>query len=131
MTLTDFRLICTALGFTAMVIQDGKKVPNDEASIRAAGLAKLIEEFCRHTMPEAFDDEVGADFSDGDIDPKKGKFAIANRMASAIAEIMKEKGKCEPQDLTGRFTPQEVQRNWKVAHALAYVQLNKIDPTDA
>jgi hypothetical protein len=42
------------------------------------------------------------------------------RMATAIAELIKENGACLPQDLNARgFTPDEVARLWAVSKTLA------------
>jgi hypothetical protein len=49
MTREDLRLFCTALGFTAVVLQD---VENNEQAERATALAHLIEAFCLMAVPE-------------------------------------------------------------------------------
>ena len=46
-----FRLHCTALGFLAVVMKDDL---TDNQSLRAQNMARLIESFCRVTVPEAF-----------------------------------------------------------------------------
>lgn len=113
MTTIDLRVLCTALGFTAVVMQ-GEKIPRKFGALRATAFANLIEEFCRSTVPEAF----AADEGDR-------KFSAAERMATAIAKIIKGTGGCLPQDLNARgFTPDEVDRNWAMAKALADVMLD-------
>ncbi|HEU0118286.1 MAG TPA: hypothetical protein VFR09_06600 [Alphaproteobacteria bacterium] len=57
MSPTDIRLLCTALGFTAVVMQ-GDKISSAEAPSRAAGFAELIEAFCRVNVPEAFEETI-------------------------------------------------------------------------
>lgn len=118
MKLTDARVLCAALGFTAVVTQGGK-LPKKEAAIRAAAFAGLIEEFCRVSVPEAFG-ETGEE--------PAGKFAVAERMATAIVEIMKEQGGCLPHDLAAKgFTYEEIDRHWAMAKALAHVELKITD----
>lgn len=53
MTPTDLRLLCTALGFSAVIMRDRKTDGGDDAR-RAVSLANLIEEFCRVSVPDAF-----------------------------------------------------------------------------
>jgi hypothetical protein len=55
MTPIDLRILCTALGFTAVVMQGGK-LPKSEGVLRASGFANLIEEFCRTTLPDISDE---------------------------------------------------------------------------
>jgi len=80
MTETDLRLLCTALGFTAVVMQ-GEKLLKDESASRAVGLAKLIEEFCHASVPEAF--------GRADTDSET-RLPIAERMANVIVAIRPE-----------------------------------------
>lgn len=49
MTPADLRTLCTALGFTAVVIR-GHENRKDNAR-RALGFANLIEAFCTYTIP--------------------------------------------------------------------------------
>ena len=62
MTREDLRILCTALGFTAVIMKD---VPGDNQAVRAVSIARLIESFCLLTEPEAFgapsDDEVSTE----------------------------------------------------------------------
>jgi hypothetical protein len=51
MTRTDHKMIFTALGFLAVVMND---VPPDNHAMRATAIAKLIESFCMVSVPEAF-----------------------------------------------------------------------------
>lgn len=51
---TDLRILCTALGFTAVVMQGGKP-SKKEGAVRATGFASLIEEFCRSALPDVFE----------------------------------------------------------------------------
>lgn len=46
-------LLFTALGFTAVAMQDG---PTAGAADRARAFAALIEDFCRRALPEAFEE---------------------------------------------------------------------------
>src|SRR5579862_3563611 len=54
---SDLRILCTALGFTAVAIQ-GDKLPKVQAALRAKKLSNLIEEFCHAAVPEAFNDDL-------------------------------------------------------------------------
>ena len=123
MTLTDLRILCTALGFTAVAMQGGTP-PKKESALRAAGFASLIEEFCRTSLPEAFG-ESGEDTADPTYE---SKLAVSERMATAIAEIYRKTGGCLPHDLVAKgFTHEEVDRHWAMAKALAHVQLKIMD----
>ncbi len=129
MTLTDLRLLCAALGFTAVVIHGGK-APKREAARRAGEFARLIEEFCRLSVPEAIKGEKGEDMRVVDLVTEKpeAKFGPAERMATAIAEIYRKQGGCLPQDLIAKgFTPEEIDRHWAMAKALALVELKIMD----
>lgn len=123
----DFDLLCSALAFTAVAIT-GEKLAKDGAQ-RAAGLAYLIKEFCRSSAPEAFaalePAQVRMPESPAGV---SGKFEILDRMATAIASLMRENDGCLPQDLVAKgFTPEEVDRHWAMAKALAHVELNMLD----
>ena len=101
----DLRTLCTALGFTAVIIS-GDAIPADLRAVRAAALGRLIEEFCL-TAPAG--DEA----------------TVRDRMAAAIVAIIREQGGCLPPDLANKgFTPAEIDRHWKMATALANVELN-------
>jgi len=55
-------------------------------------------------------------------------FTPCQGMATAIAEILKTKGACNPSDLEAKgFSPSEVKRHWSMAYALAKVELNWMD----
>ena len=57
-----------------------------------------------------------------------GKFATAERMATAIIELYGEQGGCLPDDLRARgFTREEIERHWALAKALAHVALKITD----
>lgn len=47
---SDLRIICTALGFTAVVMKDGEQ--QTDSARRALGFANLIEAFCNYTIPQ-------------------------------------------------------------------------------
>lgn len=122
----DFRLLCTALGFAA-VIMGGEKLSKKEAAARAYAFAGLIEKFCREAAPEGFTSTPFPSYFEHD-----SKLAMAGRLASAIVKTTGEKGGCLPQDLTALgFTPEEVDRHWAMARALAYVEMNKKDRLDS
>jgi hypothetical protein len=55
MTRTDRKVIFTALGFLAVILDN---VPRERQALRATALADLIEGFCVTTMPEAFMSEA-------------------------------------------------------------------------
>lgn len=65
MTLTDLRLLCTALGFTAVVMQGGE-IEKKDGALRATGFANLIEEFCRVSFPEAYARDVKMENKNGE-----------------------------------------------------------------
>jgi len=53
MTPQDLRILSTALGFTAVVMQ-GENISKKDGARRATGLANLIEEFCHTALPDSF-----------------------------------------------------------------------------
>jgi hypothetical protein len=56
------------------------------------------------------------------------KGALVDRMAESIVGIMRERHDCAPQDLLAKgFLPEEVERHWAMARALAQVELNIMD----
>ena len=111
-TAIDLRVLCNALGFAAMAVQGDAGLK--EGAFRARGFARLIEEFCRTSIPEAFSDEVA-----------QSKLVVAERMAGVIITLSQEQGDCQPQDLNDRgFTPEEIERHWVMANALARARLN-------
>ncbi|MDE1900960.1 MAG: hypothetical protein KGI37_04855 [Alphaproteobacteria bacterium] len=57
MTRDDLRIFCTALGFTAVVLK-GEQT-QDQAE-RARTFARLIEEFCLLSLPDAFEPKAEA-----------------------------------------------------------------------
>ena len=124
MTPTDLRILCTALGFTAVVMQGGRP-PKKESNFRAAVFAGLIEEFCRATLPDVFGEvekhsNQNLNLASPNSEPT---FSIAERMANAIADIYKETGNCLPHDLmTKGFAQDEIDRHWAMANALAHVE---------
>jgi hypothetical protein len=110
MTHTDYKVIFTALGFLAVILND---VPKDKQALRATAIASLIESFCMATVPEAFGDD--ADNASN----------VRERMVDAIAGIIKTNGTCHPHKLEDQgFTPDEIARYWPSAYALACVSLN-------
>jgi hypothetical protein len=119
MTRADLRVMCTALGFMAVTLK-GEKLPKKDAALRATVFAKLIEEFCLTSVPEAITDEEANTASTLD--------STAERMTDAIVEIYKDIGGCLPQDLQDKgFTPTQIEQHWALANALARVQLNMRD----
>ncbi len=122
----DFDLICSALAFTA-VAMTSDSLTTDGAQ-RAAGLAYLIKEFCRASVPHAFADmetAIEKPFSSPEVEKK---FELVNRMATAIAQIMRTAHDCVPQDLIEfGFPTEDVNRHWAMAKALAHVELNMMD----
>jgi hypothetical protein len=129
MTPMQLRVLCAALGFTAVVMQGGK-LPKQEGARRASEFAGLIEEYCRVAVPEALEQNGHKEMQVvGVINTEpEGKFGPAERMATAIVEIYREQGGCLPQDLLARgFTNEEIVRHWPMAYALAKVELNIMD----
>lgn len=52
-------------------------------------------------------------------------FTPYESMATAIAEVLEEKGACAPDDLESRgFSSNDIKRQWPMAYALAKVELN-------
>src|SRR5262245_26897916 len=113
---TDLRILCAALGFTAVVMQGGKP-PKAEGDGRARDFAILIEKFCYASVPEAF--EEGAETMrvvDLETSDPERKFSKVERMATAIVETIREQGGCLPHDLVVRgFTRGEIDRHWVMA----------------
>ncbi|HUY67999.1 MAG TPA: hypothetical protein VMV79_01700 [Alphaproteobacteria bacterium] len=72
MTSLDLRALCTALGFTAVVMKGGR-VSSREGALQAAAFARLIEDYCRTAAPEAFHQDGMTNFgvaplAQGDFD---------------------------------------------------------------
>jgi hypothetical protein len=127
MTPTYLRALCAALGFTAVAVQGGK-LPADEGARRAAQFANLIEEFCRHMVPEAFETHESLRVFDLVKVGSEGRFAVVERIADAIVDLYREQGGCLPQDLLARgFAREEIERHWAMAKALAQVAMNITD----
>ena len=100
MTRTDLRVMCTALGFMAVALK-GEKLPKSDMALRANVVARLIEQFCLTSVPEAITDEGANAASTSDN--------TAECMADAIVEIIKDIGDCLPQDLQDKeFTPAQI-----------------------
>jgi hypothetical protein len=55
MTRTDHKIIFTALGFLAVILDN---VPCDKQALRATTIAQLIEAFCAASVPDAFMSET-------------------------------------------------------------------------
>ena len=129
MTRINLRVLCAALGFTAVVTQGGR-VPKQDGARRASEYADFIEEFCRISVPEAFEQQEEEDMQVVDLvsTGSEGKFGPAERMATAIVELYREQGGCLPQDLlTKGFSNDEIVRYWAMANALAKIELNMMD----
>lgn len=110
MTRTDHKIIFTALGFLAVILNDA---PKDKQALRATAIAGLIESFCMAAVPEAFGNDA-ANVSN-----------VRERMVDAIASIINTNGTCHPHNLKDQgFTPDEIARQWPSAYALACVSLN-------
>jgi hypothetical protein len=56
MSVNNFRLLCTALGFTAVIVKNN--IPEENRAARAIAIARMIEEFCRVAHPDLFKDEA-------------------------------------------------------------------------
>jgi hypothetical protein len=65
MTPKDLRILCTALGFTAVVAREG---PGKDEASKAMALGRLIESFCLTALEEASAGTV-PDLADLDVDP--------------------------------------------------------------
>src|SRR5580658_8456231 len=103
MKLTDLRALCTALGFTVVVIKDGE-VPKAEGARRALEVAGLIEEFCRISVPDAFERGRAKKLRVVDFVSRRGagRFERAGQLAAVMVEIMREQGGYMPQDLAAK-----------------------------
>lgn len=129
MTRMNLRVLCAALGFTAVVMRSGK-IPKEGGAYRASEFTGHIEEYCRGTVPEALEQREEEDMHVVDLVSTEpdGKFEPAGQMATAIVEIYREQGGCLPQDLLSKgFTNDEIDRHWAMANALAKVELNILD----
>ena len=78
MTNVSLKTLCTALGFTAVVMRGGE-LPKKDAALRATGFANLIETFCLEATPDA---PANLDRVEIDMVIKKFKDAM-NRSGSA------------------------------------------------
>jgi hypothetical protein len=104
----DRNFLCSALGY-ATVLMRSDTLPEEEHVAHAIGAAAAIEGFSEDRLRIS---------------------AVLNRMAAAIADLVREQGGCLPQDLNARgFTPDEVARHWNMAKALAAVhtELNPLE----
>jgi len=54
----DLRILCTALGFTAIVLKEGS---SKDMAARATALARQMESFCIYSVPDAIDQDSDAD----------------------------------------------------------------------
>ncbi len=55
-------------------------------------------------------------------------FAPCQKMATEIAQTLKDKGECKPSDLEAKgFPSHEVKQHWAMSYALAKVELNWMD----
>lgn len=65
MTRTDYKVIFTALGFLAVILDN---VPRDKQALRANTLAHLIESFCATSLPEVFTSEASGTLVSGNAE---------------------------------------------------------------
>lgn len=85
----DFRLICAALGFTAVIVRED--VPQSKQALRAATIAKLTESFCQCSLPEAFEPECFGEESDAVIIDQEIARYKAELTASGSARLPSER----------------------------------------
>jgi len=64
MTRTDQKVIFTALGFLAVVLDN---VPRESQALRATTLAQLIEAFCATAVPEALVGDAATGAAETDL----------------------------------------------------------------
>jgi hypothetical protein len=58
-------------------------------------------------------------------------FASYQPMATAIVAVIREKGRCLPQDLFDRgFSTKETLERWRLANAMAELELQLLDETE-
>lgn len=84
MTRDDLRILCTALGFTAVVIKD---TDADQQAKRAEAMAQLIESFCAVSVPDAMDN-LAADSTLTDMVIDQFKAIVAK---DGVAELPTDK----------------------------------------
>ncbi|GEM_PF-1231985 len=197
MPTNNFRLMCAALGFTAVIMKS--RASKEKQAENAVAFAKMIEEFCRVTNPALFapettpndtkeldrkieelktqnvhlghlaglagdrdllcqlydrllhrqrayatdemiagevahllEEEINhkaeADMMIVRVQGDEDIFSPCERMATAITEILKDKGECVAADLIAKgFTLEEVKLHWRMAYGLAKVELNWMD----
>lgn len=107
----------TLHGLYARLIQRHRAYATDD--LIADATLFFLEEENRHAKE--------ADMMIVKVQGKDNLFAPCREMATEIAKIMKEKGSCEPSDLQGAFSAEDIKRRWAMAYALAKVELNWMD----
>jgi hypothetical protein len=96
----DRRYLCTALGFTVVLLRGDALSPGAQAA-RAHGIAQLIDAFCQETDAAT----------------------LLDRMTAGFVAIMGQQGTCTQEDLVIRgFAAEDVNRCWKLIQALAAVE---------
>ncbi len=83
----NLRLLCTSLGFTAVILKDN--VPKENRAVRAVAIARMIEEFCRVTNPASFPQttHAAADYDDTKLDRMIEELKQGEFHAGKLAEL--------------------------------------------
>ena len=98
----DIWLVSRICAATDAVALKGEKLPKTDMAFRANAFARLIEQFCLTSIPEAITDK--------DANAAATSDNTAERMAPAIVEIIKDIGDCLPQDLQDKgFTSAQIE----------------------
>lgn len=80
-----------------------------------------------HLLEEEIKHKAEANMMIVSVQGNPDVFAPCERMATAIAEVLKTKGECFPADIESKFTAEEIKRHWRMAYSLAKVELNWMD----
>ncbi len=95
-----------------------------QARQRAYAPDELIADEAAHLIEEEIKHAEEAEMKIVHIHGRKEIFAPYEALATAIADILKDKGSCAPGDLQNKgFAPEEIHQNWPLAYALANVDL--------
>lgn len=123
MTALSPQLLFTALAFTSVVGRDG--LPSEDKAPKITALAGLMDAYCRAAVPEAFAPTTKRrkPVKCAVVQGHDDDMALSSRMASAIVAVLERQGTCEPSALaTHGFSPEDIERCWPLAKALAEVE---------
>ncbi len=105
------RELCRAPGF--LTVPNKKRPQHPADATQTAQTAGPIKEYC-------------CDNTEGSGASPDHKLSITHSMARTVAEYLRQRGGCRPDDLLNSgFSTDEVKRYWNMACALAEVRLTE------